>query len=131
MKEQQQQFSSHLELLHAKIAQTSPTAPPGQPSPSGFLGDAEGGDDLPIPPKKKQTKHCFLKDGQAVDGEVDMATYDQFLQYIHDHLLALHGIRDLKNIADAKDHVGSRRKRTRHLYESYQAASKLQQMTSD
>ncbi|KAI6098359.1 hypothetical protein EDD16DRAFT_1527234 [Pisolithus croceorrhizus] len=75
MKEQQQQFSSHLELLHAKIAQTSPAAPPGQPTPSSFLGDVEGGDDLPIPPKKKQTKCHFLKNSQAVDGEVDMATY--------------------------------------------------------
>ncbi|KAI6125169.1 hypothetical protein EV401DRAFT_2207616 [Pisolithus croceorrhizus] len=103
MKEQQQQFSSHLELLHAKIAQTSPAAPSGQPTPSSFLGDAEGGDDLPIPPKKKWTKCRFLKNSQAVDGEVDMATYDQFLQYTHDHLLALLGIRDLKNIADAKD----------------------------
>ncbi|KAI6106292.1 hypothetical protein EDD16DRAFT_1709209 [Pisolithus croceorrhizus] len=104
MKEQQQQFSSHLELLHVKIAQTSPAAPPGQPTPSSFLGDVEGGDDLPIPPKKKQTKCHFLKNSQAVDGEVDMATYDQFLQYICDHLLALLGIRDFKNIADAKDH---------------------------
>ncbi|KAI6015943.1 hypothetical protein EDC04DRAFT_2903512 [Pisolithus marmoratus] len=102
MKEQQQQFSSHLELLHAKLAQTSPAAPP---SPFGFHGDVEGGDDLPIPLKKKWTRCRFLKNARAVDGEVDMATYDQFLQYIHNHLLAFLGIKDLKNIADAKDAV--------------------------
>ncbi|KAI6035844.1 hypothetical protein EDC04DRAFT_2604834 [Pisolithus marmoratus] len=93
MKEQQQQFSSHLELLHAKLAQTSPATPP---SPFSFHGDVEGGDDLPIPLKKKWTRCHLLKNAWVVDGEVDMMTYNQFL-------VSLLGIKDLKNIADAKD----------------------------
>ncbi|KAI6040011.1 hypothetical protein EDC04DRAFT_2894716 [Pisolithus marmoratus] len=106
MKEQQQQFSSQLQLLHAKLAQTAPAASPGQSSPRASHYDGDDGDDvLPIPQKKKKKRtNCrFLENAHAVDSDIDMVTYNQFLQYIRDHLLALLGIKDLKNIADAKD----------------------------
>ncbi|KAI6045489.1 hypothetical protein EDC04DRAFT_2888941 [Pisolithus marmoratus] len=77
--------------------------PPGQSSTHGFLNEEDGDDDLPTPPKKGKWTRChFLQDTWAVDGDVDMVTYSQFLQYICDHLLTLLGIKDLKNIADAK-----------------------------
>ncbi|KAI6045858.1 hypothetical protein EDC04DRAFT_2888451 [Pisolithus marmoratus] len=106
MKEQQQQFSSQLQLLHAKLAQTTPAASPGQSSPCTSHYDGDDGDDvLPIPQKKKKKhmNHCFLENAHAVDSNIDIVTYNQFLLYICDHLLTLLGIKDLKNIADAKD----------------------------
>lgn len=103
IKEQQQQFSSHLESLHAKIAQTDPASSSGQSPTHGFHTEEDGSDGLPLPPKKrKRRSHRVKGNTQVVDGDVDMATYNQFLQYVRDHLLALLGIKDLKNIADAK-----------------------------
>ncbi|KAI5993169.1 hypothetical protein EDC04DRAFT_2613439 [Pisolithus marmoratus] len=80
MKEQQQQFSSQLELLHAKVSQMASAVPLGQSSTHGFLNEEDGDDDLPTPPKKgKQTRCHFLQDTQVVDRDVDMVTYSQFL----------------------------------------------------
>ena len=79
MQEQQQQFSSHLSLLHTKLTQSA-SASPGPSSPSGS-NDAEedGADDiLPSPKKRKQTKRHVLKNA-GIGGGADMATYNEFL----------------------------------------------------
>ncbi|KAI6100949.1 hypothetical protein EDD16DRAFT_1526109 [Pisolithus croceorrhizus] len=103
IKEQQQQFSSHLESLHAKIAQTDPASSSGWSPTHGFHTEEDGSDGLLLPPKKRKWRSHHVKGNtQVVDRDVDMVTYNQFLQYVHDHLLTLLGIKDLKNIADAK-----------------------------
>ena len=80
IQEQQQQFTSHLELLRVKIAQTASAAPPGQSSPSDPNDDGEDGVDniLPLPKKRRRTRHRCAVNTQTME-DVDMATYDQFL----------------------------------------------------
>ena len=79
MQEQQQQFSSHLSLLHAKLTQSA-SASPGLSSPSGSNdADEDGAEDiLPSPKKRKRTKRHVLKN-TAIGGGADMATYNKFL----------------------------------------------------
>jgi len=62
IQEQQQQFTSHLELLCAKIAQTASAAPPGQSSPSDPNDDGEDGVDniLPPPKKRRRCRDCSV-----------------------------------------------------------------------